>query len=206
MSTVQPLCCPTFMDSAACQGLRSACHSAEKSRRFYLHAAARMEEAALHVVGHAFCFAAAQEREHADVLRGLLIAHGGSWFPQAEEAVVFPAEPLDLLRAAALSAHERWDELLPAYARSAQAEGYPRIARTFLRIAETELTHARRFAQYMSALKDGTLLRDERRVSWFCLNCGQLHTGCEPPLRCSGCGRDRGHFIRSDLTPFLVEG
>ena len=92
-----------------------------------------------------------------------------------------------------------------AYARIAMEEGYPRIAEAFRRVAETEQLHAQRFQQYAKALADDSLFRDDRRISWVCLPCGQLHSGHEAPDCCSGCGRDRGHFIRSSFYPFVVE-
>lgn len=206
MSTVQPLTCPTFMDSETHLNLQAAIAQEESARRLYLHASARMEEASLHVVAHVFRFTAAQTKEHADILRGLLAAGGGcAVLPEADEPHL-PREPLELLRAAAQAAHETWDAVFPRYARTAMEEGYPRLATALHRIAETKQLHARRFAQYMEALSSGSLFRDDRRVSWFCLACGQLHSGFEAPAHCSGCGRDQGHFIRSSHYPFCIEG
>jgi len=209
MSTVQPVAipCQVFIDSQTHRNLRTACLGEMHARRLYLHAARRMEEASLHVIAHAFSFTAAQEKEHADVLRGLIAAHGGQTVPLAEDApTLLPHETLDILMAVAQSEHDEWDTLYPFYARIAGEEGYPRIADTFLRIAETEQHHAQRFLQYAKALAEGSLFRDERRISWLCLPCGQLHTGLEAPASCSGCGRDRGHFIRSSFYPFVIEG
>ena len=208
MSTVQPAAmdCRSFPDSQTHRSLRTACLGEMHARRLYLHAARRMEEASLHVIAHAFRFTAAQEKEHADVLRGLIAAHGGCTVPLAEDApLLLPHEPLDILKAVSQSEHDEWDTLYPYYARVAAEEGYPRIAEAFRRIAETEQHHAMRFLQYAKALADGTLFRDEHRISWLCLPCGQLHTGCEPPASCSGCGKDRGHFIRSSFYPFVID-
>ena len=206
MSTLQPLCSPAFMDSLTCRNLRSACLSEMHAERHFLRCARAMEEASLQVVAHAFRFTAAQDREHAAVLSGLMTAQGGS-IPAAEE-VSSPCSgsPIELLRAAALHKHGTWDVLYPQYARTALEEGYPRIAKALMRIAETEQLHARRFVQYMEALHDGTLFCAEERCSWVCLHCGHLHTGFEPPESCPGCSCGQGYFIRSNHYPFLVEG
>ncbi len=208
MSTVQPAAsCQSFIASQTHRNLRTACLGEMHARRLYLHAARRMEDASLHVIAHAFHFTAAQEKEHADVLRGLIAAHGGQTHPLVEDApTLLPHEPLDILKAVAQSEHDEWDALYPFYARVAAEEGYPRIADTFLRIAETEQHHAQRFLQYAKALAEGSLFRDRERLSWLCLPCGQFHTGHEAPECCSGCGRDRGHFIRSSFYPFVIEG
>ena len=58
----------------------------------------------------------------------------------------------------------------------------------------------------LERITGGRLFRNEQRVSWVCLACGQIHTGCEPPPSCSGCSGGQGHFIRSSFYPFAVEG
>lgn len=205
MSTV-PVPTQAFMDSQTCRFLRSACMGEMHARRLYLTAARQMEENHLYVIAHAFRFTAAQEKEHADIFRGLIRAYGGPCVPMAEDSpILLPHEPMEILRAVTRSEHDESDRLYPHNARVAMEEGYPRIAAAFRRIAETEALHARRFRQYGKALADGTLFRDPQRVSWLCLPCGQLHTGCEAPDVCSTCGRDKGHFIRSSYYPFILE-
>ena len=204
MSTLQPLCPPAFMDSLTCRNLRSACLAELHAERHFLRCAEAMEDASLQVIAHAFRFTAAQDKEHAAVLSGLM-ASLGSCIPTAEESSSnISRDPAELLRAAALHKHGTWDVLYPQYARTALEEGYPRIAQTFERIAETEQLHARRFVQYMEALHDGTLFCSEERCSWVCLHCGHLHTGFEPPESCPGCSCEQGHFIRSSHYPFCV--
>ena len=209
MSTVPAATLPEtsvpFADSRTYRALRSACLGELHARRLYLQAARQLEEAHLHVIAHAFLFTAAQEKEHADIFRGLITANGGSGIPMTEDApLLLPREPLALLKAVAQSEHDEWDKLYPQNAVTAREEGYPRIASAFLRIAETEQSHAQRFLQYAKALAEGSLFRDRRRISWLCLPCGQLHSGTEAPAICSACGRDQGHFIRSSYYPFVV--
>lgn len=208
MSTVQLRpAAPDFSGSRTFSALRSACLGEMHARRLYLQCARRMEDADLYVIAHAFRFTADQEKEHADIFRGLIAAHGGPGVPMAEDApLLLPGEPLELLRIVTQAEHNEWDVLYPHNARIAMEEGYLRIASAFRRIAETEHLHARRFLQYMQALQEGRLFRDEKRTSWFCLPCGQLHTGQEAPKTCSGCGHSQGHFIRSSFFPFVIEG
>ena len=205
MSTAQPLRCPPIMSRATADGLLSALHGAEQAARLYPAAADRLAEADLHVIAHAFRFTAAQEREHTAVLRGLILAHGGSIRNAPPEDAALPAAPLDLLDAAIRMEQARL-EALPACAQAAQTEGFPRVAHALQRMAETENRHMQRFIRYKDALARGTLFRAERRVSWYCLSCGQLHTGCEPPEGCAGCGKGSGHFIRTTYFPFHAEG
>lgn len=194
-----------FPGSRTCRNLLSACAGEMQARAQYLAAADRCEADDLHVVAHAFRFTAAQEKEHASVYRGLLRACGASpsEIPEAAPPEL-PAGTVDLLRTVTQTEHDEWDKLYPAYAAIAEEEGYPRIATTFRRIAETEHLHARRFIQFAEALASDTLFACRDRVGWLCLPCGHLHYGTQAPARCSTCGRSRGHFIRSDFHPFTV--
>lgn len=205
MSTIQTAA-PVipFQESCTCRSLQDALRHKRRAQHAYLSAARRLEEDGLHVIAHAFRFTAAQEAEHAAILQGLLTANG-EVVPSSEDPPPLPEDPLEMLRAAAADEHSVWDERCPQYARTAEDEGYPRIAAAFRRIAETDQLHARRFAQYMEAVASSRLFQDEQRVSWVCLRCGQLHTGCEASEHCSGCNAGQGHFIRTSFYPFSVE-
>ncbi len=206
MSTIQTAA-PVipFRQSRTYGALRAALAGKRRARQLYLDAAAALEKSDLQVIAHAFRFTAAQEAEHAAILAGLLTSRGGD-LPTPEDAPPLPREPIEMLRTAAADEHAVWDERCPPYASATQEEGYPRIAAAFRRMAETDRQHALRFAQYLEVLASGHLFRDAQRVSWVCLACGQLHTGCEPPSSCPGCSGGQGHFIRTNFYPFSVEG
>lgn len=206
MSTVPETTPPPFMASRTCRALHAACLGEAAASRLYLAAAQTMEDGKLHVIAHALRFTAAQEQEHEAIFRGLLTVSGAPSPAPAEDIPPLPSSPEALLARIIQAEADEAERLYPRNARIAEQEGYPRIAAAFRRIGETEALHLCRFRQYAQALADGTLFRDDSRVSWLCLGCGQLHTGCEAPLNCASCSCDQGHFIRSNHHPFLVEG
>ena len=194
-----------FVASQACRSLLSAYRRELHARRLYQQCARRMEEASLGVIAYAFRFTAAQEKEHADIFRGLLVAHGVIKPPAAEDVpILLPCDPLEMLQTVIDSEQEEACERYPLDAGAAAEEGYTRIATVFRRIAETEQMHVRRFRQYMQALQEGTLFQAEEKTAWFCLTCGQIHTGQAAPDHCSGCGGVQGQFIRSCYYPFAI--
>ena len=203
MSTTQERS-PSFADSRTCRNLLQALRTESLCRRRYLLAAGQLEASGLHVAAHAFLFTAAQEKEHAAIFRGLLHVSGSGRVESDEDASPLPDSPEALLEHAVQEETEEACQRYPAFARDAQHEGYPRIAAALLRIADTEELHARRFAQYLSALRDGSLFHSPVPTSWLCLPCGHLHFGADAPERCDTCARSRGHFIRSDFHPFTV--
>ena len=205
MSTLMEPVTPDFIASQSHKALQNAFLHEEQARRLYLHAAQTMEEAQLHVIAHMLRFTAAQEKEHAAIFSGLISTYGGQSLPSTEEMPLPTGGPAAILRAFAQS-ETLEAQRYPEAACIALAEGRPRIAAAFHRIAETEALHAQRFHRFEQALTSGTLFLESTPVSWLCLPCGQFHTGCEPPASCPSCSRDRGHFIRSNYYPFHVEG
>lgn len=179
--------------------LITALEAAATARLWHLEAARRLEAADLHVIAHAFRFTAAQEAEHAAMLR----LFTGAALPDVA-APALPGEPNDLLHTALTRETACAESVFPEAAREAEAAGLPRIAVALQRMAETEAAHARRFGQYLHALEEGDLLGDSKPLTWLCLPCGSLHHGCAAPDRCDNCGASRGHFIRSSLHPFAV--
>ena len=206
MSTVAEPTPPCLAGSRTGPALLSAWQGETAARRLYLAAARTMEDAGLHVIAHALRFTAAQEKEHGAIFRGLLDAGGLSLPAPAEALLPFPHVPQALLMHLIRAESDEAEKLYPHHARIAAAEGFPRIAAAFLRIGETEALHARRFRQYLKALDEGSLFRDEQRLTWLCLACGEFHPSFEAPYRCPACGGPRGHFIRSNFYPFALQG
>ncbi|MDD6051898.1 MAG: ferritin family protein [Clostridiales bacterium] len=203
MSTLQTAADVKELPARALPCLQEACLAEMHAHRLYTAFAQQMEDAALYVIAHAFRYTAAQEKEHADILRGLLVACGESAVPAAQDApLLFPQDTLELLHAVIQAEMHEGNQRYPRIAQAALAEGYPRVAEACHRIGEMERNHAQRFRRYAQALADGHLFRDALPVSWVCLGCGQFHAGLEAPSRCPVCGRNQGYFIRSSFYPF----
>jgi rubrerythrin len=84
--------------------------------------------------------------------------------------------------------------LYPAFARTAQAEGYPLIAQKFHDIAKIEGWHANIFTKIMQQLRDGTMFKRNEAVDWHCDVCGNIIHGFAAPERCPVCEHPRGFF------------
>ena len=176
--------------------LQNALQGVMQQREFCLQAARALDAAGLQVLSHTLRFTARQEAEHTSILRALK----GNDAPAASPPDL-PRSPEAILQSA-ITREEASRDCLQCAARKAQESGFPRAAQTLQRIAETEEAHARRFRRCLQRLQDRTLLEGPRATSWFCLKCGGLHHGCGAPEACEACGSSRGHFIRSDFTPF----
>ncbi len=98
------------------------------------------------------------------------------------------------LAAAAAGEHEEWNDLYPAFAEEAEAEGYPEIARTFRLIGLVEKRHEDRYRKLLANVKEGTVFRKDGKVAWKCRECGHvLEAACAPEI-CPVCDHPRGYF------------
>ena len=101
----------------------------------------------------------------------------------------------------ATAAHEELVEGVELYtnaAKVADEEGFPEIASHFRAIATVEGHHRQRFEKYLKQVKDGTVWKREKPITWKCLVCGYEFVGTEPPAVCPGCDHPREHYMAMD--------
>ena len=133
-----------------------------------------------------------QEKEHAKRLFKFL--EGGP----ATISAAFPAGIagglVEYLTDSAEGEHHEWTEMYPAFAKTADEEGFGEIAACMRAIAKAEQYHERRFNEFISELKNGTYFKSEAPIVWRCLNCGYIHEGQEPPAKCPACAHPTDYF------------
>ncbi len=78
-------------------------------------------------------------------------------------------------------------EMYPEFAKVAEEEGYPDIAKRLRAIAESEMHHEERYQKLLKEVKNGTFFKKEEDVEWYCLECGRVHIGKTPPEICPSC-------------------
>lgn len=132
------------------------------------------------------------EREHAKRLFKLL--KGGQVTIQADFPAGVIGSTADNLKEAAGGEHFEWEEMYPAFAKTADEEGFKDIAKVFRAIAVAEKQHEKRFLGLLENVKDGTVFKKGEVVVWRCRNCGYIHKGTEAPERCPACDHPQAHF------------
>ena len=147
-------------------------------------------------IGQIFRETAENEMHHGKVFFKFL--EGGSVeVPMAADAGVIgtTAENLEI------AAKEEINEGVTLYTASAEVaekEGFPEIADHFRAIAEIENRHHRRFMRYLKQVKEGTVWKREKPVTWQCLVCGYQYKGTEPPKVCPACDHPYQHYMAID--------
>ena len=136
-------------DSETKKNLLRAFAGESQARNRYTIAAGKAKEQKLYVVQQVFLFTAEQEREHAEVFYKHLKELTGE---NLEIDGTYPIEGYDdtlsLLKAAKHDEYEEYGTVYPAFAKTAEEEGFLSVAASFRNIAEIEKIHGDRFDQF----------------------------------------------------------
>lgn len=101
---------------------------------------------------------------------------------------------LENLKAAAEGEKMEWSELYPAFAKTAEEEGFSEIAGAFRAIASVEKGHEERYRKLYENLEEGKVFKRGDVVIWKCRNCGYIHEGPTAPEKCPACLHPQAYF------------
>ncbi|MFP4169195.1 MAG: rubrerythrin [Desulfonatronovibrionaceae bacterium] len=174
------------------KNLLTAFAGESQARNRYDYFAKQAKKEGYEQISRAFEETAAQEKEHAKRIFKFL--EGG----EVEIRASFPAgrigTTLENLKASAEGENHEHIDMYPEFAKVADDEGFPQIAAALRSIAVAEKQHEKRYLDFAANIeKNRVFKRDEEQV-WRCLNCGYLHTGCEPVEECPACAHPKGYF------------
>ena len=194
-----------FKTSETAKNLMRAFAGESQARNRYTIAADKAKDQKLAVVEAVFRFTAEQERAHAEVfyehlkeLDGDEITVDGGYPVNVTESV------LELLKYAAGNEYKEHDDVYKAFAKTAEDEGFAKIAVDFKNIAKIEKMHGDRFAKLAQWLENGKLFIADAECDWMCLNCGNVIETKGTPEKCPVCNADQGFFIRLSLAPYTA--
>ncbi|MFH1013066.1 MAG: rubrerythrin family protein [Thermoplasmatota archaeon] len=132
------------------------------------------------------------EKEHAKVFFKYL--QGGDVEITASYPGGVIGKTKENLLAAAEGEKMEWGSLYPDFAETAEKEGFPDVARSFLFIAKVEASHEKRYRTLLNNIKENVVFKRENKVRWKCRNCGYIHEGSEPPNQCPACQHPLGYY------------
>ncbi|HBO43500.1 MAG TPA: rubrerythrin family protein [Planctomycetaceae bacterium] len=174
------------------RNLLTAFAGESQARNRYTYYAGQAKKEGFVQIARIFEETADQEKEHAK--RFFKYLEGG----EVEIVAAFPAGVIgttaENLRAAAHGEHEEWSDLYPAFAKTAEEEGFKSIGKVFEAVSISEKQHERRFLGLLANVEAGTVFKKAEPVVWRCLNCGYLHEGTEAPAACAACAHPQAHF------------
>jgi rubrerythrin len=174
------------------RNLLAAFAGESQARNRYTYAASAARKEGYRQIEAIFLETAENEREHAQLFFNLL--EGGT----AEITATFPAgktgTTAENLLAAAEGETEEWTALYPAFAQTAEEEGFKKAAVAFRLVARVEKEHEARFRKLLENVSAGTVFQKPATVRWKCRNCGYVHEGVAAPANCPCCQHPREYF------------
>jgi rubrerythrin len=150
------------------QNLLKAFAGESQAKNRYEFAAKVAKEEGYEQISGIFIETALQEQQHAK--RFFRFLEGG----MVEITASYPGGKIDTTRAnlfaAAEGEHEEWSDLYPAFAKTAEEEGFTAVS-----------------------MQDKVFERDEK-VFWYCRKCGYIHFGTKPLKNCPACLHPEAYF------------
>ena len=175
------------------ENLLKAFAGESQARNRYTFFASAAKKEGYEQIAAVFATTADQEMEHAK--RFFKYLEGGM---ATIHNATFPAGVIGTTREnlilAAEGEHEEWEALYSAFAETAHAESFQKIALTFKFVAEVEKEHERRYLKLLSRLTDGDFFRRDGEIVWQCRNCGYIVKAKVAPKLCPSCEHPQAYF------------
>ncbi len=174
------------------QNLLKSFAGESQARMRYTFFASKAKKEGYEQISGVFTETADQEKEHAQ--RFFQFLEGG----MLEITASFPAGIIGTTRQnleeAAAGEYDEWHNLYNHFADTADAEGFPNIAKVWREIAEVEREHERRYRALLQHIIDNNVFCRDEPIKWQCRNCGYVHTGKEAPTLCPACAHPQAYY------------
>jgi rubrerythrin len=87
------------------------------------------------------------------------------------------------------------ETMYPDFAKQADKDGLPEVAKKLRAIGVAERHHAERYQKFLDLIKTSSLWKREKVTVWVCSQCGYQHIGKEPPKECPACGHASNYYL-----------
>jgi rubrerythrin len=174
-----------FKGSKTEKNLLAAFAGESQARNRYTYFAGAARKEGYEQIANIFAETAENEKEHAKVFFKHL--QGGD----VEIVAAYPAGMIgktkENLEAAAAGEKMEWTTLYVEFGKTAKAEGFAEVARSFEQIAKVEKFHEARYRKLIENVAKKQVFKRDKAVKWHCINCGYVFEGAKPPKLCPAC-------------------
>ena len=164
------------------QNLLTAFAGESQARNKYTYYASKAKKEGYNQIAALFEETANNEKEHAKI-----------WFKLLHDGQI--ADTLTNLADAAAGENYEWTDMYAGFAKTAEEEGFTKIAALFKMVGDIEREHEARYRALSDSIKNGTVFARETEQVWVCSNCGHIHIGTHAPEKCQVCDHPQGYFI-----------
>lgn len=186
-----------FEGSKTAENLMKAFAGESQARNRYTFYASKARDEGFQQIQAVFQETADNEKEHAKLFFKHLVKNLDPNTVQEIQAgypVALSDKTVDNLESAAGGEHEEWSSLYPSFAKTADEEGFPEIARTFRNVALVEEKHEARYRKLAENVKSGKVFKKDAKVFWICRNCGHIIESKDAPNKCPVCEHPQDYF------------
>jgi len=183
---------PSVKGTRTEKNLLTAFAGESQARNRYTYFASQARKEGYEQVSAVFTETANQEAEHAK--RFFRFLEGGDVMIQAAYPAGVIGTTGENLRAAAAGEHHEWTSMYQDFAKDAEREGFPMIAKLFEAVSVAEKQHEKAYLGLLKNVEAGTVFKKAKPVVWRCRNCGYVHEGPEAPSACPACAHPQAHF------------
>lgn len=174
------------------KNLLAAFAGESQARNRYTFFASKAKKEGFEQISAIFLETADNEKEHAEVFFGHL--SGGMAEITAEYPAGVVGSTAENLKEAADGEKMEWGTLYPAFAETAEKEGFKAVAKSFRKIASVEAHHEKRYRKLLANVESGKVFKKGQPVKWKCRNCGYVHEGTEAPEICPACLHPQSYY------------
>ncbi len=161
------------------QNLRAAFAGESQARNKYTYFASVAKKEGYEQISAIFLKTADNEKEHAKL-----------WFKELEEL----GATADNLLAAAEGENFEWTDMYEGFAKTAEEEGFPELAKRFRMVGEIERMHEERYRALLKNVETAAVFEKSEVKVWECRNCGHIVVGTKAPLICPVCAHPQAYF------------
>ncbi len=163
------------------KNLQAAFAGESQARNKYTYYASKARKDGYEQIADIFEETARNEKEHAKIWFKLL--HDGAVPSTAEN-----------LKDAADGENFEWTDMYADFAKTAEKEGFPRIAKLFEMVGAIEKEHEERYRKLLDNVTGEKVFSKDGDVIWQCANCGHIVVGKKAPAVCPVCAHPQSYF------------
>ena len=98
------------------------------------------------------------------------------------------------LEHAASGENYEWTDMYEGFAKTAEEEGFPELAKKFRAVGEIEKEHEERFRKLLQNVETNQVFEKSTVKVWECRNCGHIVVGTKAPEVCPVCDHPQAYF------------
>jgi rubrerythrin len=150
-----------------------------QARNKYTYFASKAKKEGFEQISALFLKTADNEKEHAKL-----------WFKELQGI----GDTAHNLAEAAEGENYEWTDMYEGFAKTAEEEGFPELARRFRLVAAVEKHHEERYRALLKNVETAAVFEKSEVKVWECRNCGHIMVGTKAPEICPTCDHPRAYF------------